>query len=200
MSLGIINARLDLVTLFLNNGSLKEDIINLLRRSYDSQRLVQKFSLGKGDADDLVSLLRTIDATKSIASILERQLPSSTQPNGKEVSQPLSSSSMRNMIDRLSLEEPSKLAARIAAAIDEDGLMQSHRIEDSESAEVVALAQSVLEKEGSSEDLNAMSQIIRSKGSTQTSIDPVISEETLWIMRKKYFFLHTFNSILTYTM
>ena len=193
MSIEIINGRLDLVTQFLNKNSLKEDTINLLRRSYDSQRLVQKFSLGKGDADDLVSLLRTIEATKGIASIMEKQLLPLQPPDERGASQPPSSNSLLSMSRRLSLDEPSKLASRIAAAIDEDGLLQSHRIEDSESAEVVGLAQSILEKEGTSEDLNAMSQIVRSKGTTQTSIDPAIGEDTPWIMRKKYVSSHAFH-------
>ena len=71
MSLQVINARLDVVTLLLRYRALREEIMSLLRRSYDSQRLVQKFSLGRGDADDLISLLRTIEATSAIASLLE---------------------------------------------------------------------------------------------------------------------------------
>lgn len=184
MSLQVINARLDVVTLFLKDRALREDIISLLRRSYDSQRLVQKFSMGRGDAEDLISLLRTIESTNRIASLLE------THSNLSEAGSETSSldqehrQSLRNLSCRLWLEGPKALAARIADAIDEDGLLESHRIEETENANIVSMAQEVLQKEGSLEDQAAMSRLSRSKVKQKASTDQEVEEEDAWVLRR----------------
>ena len=58
----VINERLDLVSIFIEDSELRENVTQLLKRSYDAQRLVQKFTLGRGDPDDLVCLSRAIEA------------------------------------------------------------------------------------------------------------------------------------------
>src|SRR6266480_1454651 len=55
-SLDEINDRLDLLTELLDYPILHQDVVLLLRQTFDSWRLVQKFSFGRGDADDLISL------------------------------------------------------------------------------------------------------------------------------------------------
>lgn len=184
MSLQVINARLDIVSVFLQDQALREEITDLLRRSYDSQRLVQKFSLGRGDADDLISLLKTIEATSAIASLLETH--STLSEAGPETGSlnrkhRLSLQSLRS---RLWLEEPKALAARIADAIDEDGLTESHRVEETEKADIISMAQEVLEKEGSSEDQAAMTHLSRSKVKQKPSTDQGGKEEDFWVLRK----------------
>ena len=184
MSLQVINARLDVVTLFFQDRALREEITNLLRRSYDSQRLVQKFSLGRGDADDLISLLRTIEVTSGIASLLEAH---STLPEAVSETDSFDRKhrqSLHNLGCRLWLEEPKALAARIANAIDEDGLTESHRIEESKKADIISMAQGVLEKEGSSEDQAAMTQLSRSKIKQKPSTDQESEEQDAWVLRK----------------
>lgn len=163
MSLEVINARLNLVSHLLHNRALKEDITNLLRRSYDSQRLVQKFSMGRGDADDLISLLHTIEATNGIATALEKHVSTVAPDLVSQKDDQYSRLSLQAMSRRLSLEGPDALAALIAASIDEDSLMQSHRSEETENADIVSLAQEVLQNEGSTEDQAAMSRVSRSK-------------------------------------
>ena len=184
MSLQVIDARLDIVTVFLQDRALREEITSLLRRSYDSQRLVQKFSLGRGDADDLISLLKTIETTSAIASLLETYSTlSEAGPENRSLNrkQWLSLQSLRS---RLRLEEPKALAARIADAIDEDGLTESHRIEETEKADIISMAQEVLEKEGSLEDQAAMTQLSRSKVKQKPSPEQEGKEEDVWVLRK----------------
>ena len=184
MSLQVINARLDVVTLFLRDQLLREELTTLLRRSYDSQRLVQKFSLGRGDADDLISLLRTIEATSAIADLLEKhstlhETDSETEPLDQKHRQ-----SLQNLKGRLWLEEPKALATRIAEAIDEDGLTESHRIEEAEKADMISMAQEVLEREGSSDDQAAMTQVSRSKLKQKSPAELEGEEKDAWILRK----------------
>lgn len=190
MSLQIINARLDLVSEFRDHQALREEITLLLGRSFDSQRLVQKFSMGRGDADDLISLLRTIEATKEVAGILEkRALATKPDPNPVDKSadsDPEISYPLYSLLSRLSLEGPNALGLRIAAAIDEDGLMQTHRIEESSNAEMASLARDILLDEGSTDDKEAMSKIVRTKPASKQSTEPASEEDETWVMRKRY--------------
>lgn len=148
----------------------------LLRRTHDSQRLVQKFSLGKGDADDLVALMRTIEATIDLVSIL---------PPHSSNDRLLAVRALSGLSGRLSIEKPKALASSIAAAIDEDGLMQSHRKEQSDNADIVTLAQDVLQSEGSVEDLQALSGVVRSKAGSKAIVDQELEDTETWIMRRK---------------
>ena len=185
MSLPIINARLDLVSEFLHDQAFREDITNLLRRTYDCQRLVQKFSMGRGDGDDMMSLLRTIEATNGIASLLEKHVSSSESNSSGGDKDHLPRHSLRALSSRLSIEGPSELASNIAAAIDEEGLMQSHRDEESNSASMVSMAQDVLQSEGSPEDQDALSRVIRSKVARKTPSEQESEEQDTWIMRRR---------------
>ena len=184
MSLQVINARLGVVTLLLRDRGLREEITSLLRRSYDSQRLVQKFSLGRGDADDLISLLRTIEATDGIASLLQTHGTLSEADFEIDSLDQKPQQSLQNLRSRLRLEEPKALAARITDAIDEDGLTESHRIDEIEKADMISMAQEVLEKEGSLEDQAAMTHLSRSKVKQKPSADQEGDEEEAWILRK----------------
>lgn len=184
MSLQLINARLDVVTLLLRDRTLREDVTGLLRRSYDSERLVQKFSLGRGDADDLLSLLRTIEVTSEIAGLLETQFILSEASSEKDSCDRNCRQSLQKLSGRLWLEEPKALAARIANAIDEDGLTESHRIEETKNADMVSMAQGVLDKEGSSEDQAAMTRLSRSKAKQKPSADQEGEEEDTWVLRR----------------
>ena len=187
MSLSVINARLDLVSLLLNNKAFREDIINMLRRTYDSQRLVQRFSIGRGDADDLVSLLRTIEATNGIANTLKDHV--SAPPVEVLLDKDLDHNhqlrhSLETLSARLSLDGPKRLASLIAASVDEDGLMESHRIQETEDADIVSMAQEVLQKEGSAEDQAAMSHVSRLKFKQKVTVEQDPEEKDNWILRR----------------
>lgn len=183
MSLDVINARLDLVSCFLGETSLKEAIVSLLKRSFDSQRLVQKFSMGRGDADDLVSLLRTIEATSEVAALLKTHaLPSKDERPGLADQ----GQCLQNLSFRLSLEGPNELAARISMSVDEEGLMESHRAEDAGGAELLTTAQEVLETEGSADDHMALSRISRARSKLKSPADQEAEEAEAesWILRR----------------
>ena len=113
-----INRRLDLVDTFLADPHLLADIIHHLRQTHDSQRLVQRFSLGRGDSDDLLSLARTIRETEKIlARLREQKHPS-----------------LDHMIARIVI--PERLCERIEGAIDEEGLVKQQRLEELETVEL----------------------------------------------------------------
>ncbi|KAK6526416.1 DNA mismatch repair ATPase msh1 [Orbilia ellipsospora] len=132
-SVKVINDRLNLVEHFINSPRLLEDIQHKLKLTHDSQRLVQKMSLGRGDADDLVALARTILATQDIVSALNAQLPKRSE----------SLAGMKNLMGRISAQ--GELATRILSSIDEQGLMLQHTIEDLKTAEITELADAVEE-------------------------------------------------------
>ena len=113
-----INRRLDLVDTFLGDSHLLADIIYHLRQTHDSQRLVQRFSLGRGDSDDLLSLSRTIRETEKILARLREQ----------------HHASLDHIVARIVI--PEKLCERIEGAIDEEALVKRQRMEELETAEL----------------------------------------------------------------
>lgn len=168
-SLEIIQGRQDLVACFINNEDLRDGIILLLRRSHDSQRLVQKFALGRGDADDLLGLAHTIQATEDIVRLLEGD---SSAPDEECLSA---------ICQRIKLEDPQKLAKRIKDAIDEDGIVLQHEVEDSEASQMVALAEEIAITEGSEEDIASLP---KGKKKRPTSIKEHYAEDReTWIMK-----------------
>jgi DNA mismatch repair ATPase MutS len=183
-SLQGINERLDLVSVFLENSDLRDNVIQLLKRSYDAQRLVQKFTLGRGDADDLICLARAIQASREIKMVL------SGQDNGRLDSLPHiqfteAKRSLAAMTGRLCLDGPTMLADRISAAIDEEGLLQKQRLEDDTAAEAAILAQEVAMSEGLPEEVEALPKKVRAKNSDQSkaSTEETTAPDT-WIMRR----------------
>ena len=109
-SLKLVNSRLDLVTCMLADVSLHEEVVSLLRCCHDSQRLVQKFSLGRGDPDDLLLLANTIAATENLVSMLKR-----TQATGNTIQEINKFECLTPMIARIQLDGPLVLAHRIRA-------------------------------------------------------------------------------------
>lgn len=177
-SLHIINQRLDLVSVLITNEQLRDSVVQLLKRSYDAQRLVQKFALGKGDPDDLICLSRAIEASKGVRQVLsdhERLLTSSSDAK----------LSLNSMISRLYLNGPISLAEKILSAIDEEGLLQKQRIDDSTAAEAAHLAQEVTLNEGTSSELEVLPKKIRTKNSDRAAAaDPESGSVDTWIMRR----------------
>lgn len=153
-SLETIRARQDLVEAFIRDDDLRDEVVLLLRRCHDSQRLVQKFAFGRGDADDMIALASTIHATQDIVSLLkshrngsQEEAPSGAGDNGAP-------QCFESLLSRITLDEPSKLATRIGTSIDEEGLVQQHRNEDSEASELAALAEDVVAAEEEGKEAN----------------------------------------------
>ncbi|KAF8469087.1 muts domain V [Kalaharituber pfeilii] len=129
-SLPAIEDRLDIVDFFYHNGPLREDIVALLRKTQDSQRLAQKFSIGKGTPDDLISLARTIEITRNILIRLKSEAQLGKVP------------SLHKVLSKIDI--PMDLAQTITSSIDEDGLILQQKIQEFETAELVALAEASL--------------------------------------------------------
>lgn len=153
-----INERLDLVTELLEHETLREDVVTLLTLTFDSWRLLQKFSFGRGDADDLVSLARTIRLTGEIRDVLDAH---ATNDLSVGTATELSNTAMLILGRSLELEKPSKLADRILDSIDEDKLSEQHKLEDDHVAAVVDLAEGVLSSEG--EELKGIPKTIKGR-------------------------------------
>ncbi|KAH7172203.1 muts domain V-domain-containing protein [Fusarium sp. MPI-SDFR-AT-0072] len=171
-SLELITSRQDLVTRFIDDVNLSDSVILLLRRSHDSQRLVQKFTLGRGDADDLLDLASTIDATKDIVNLLKKANAASRESEHH---------CLTSLISRISLTQPLKLSQRIRDAIDEEGIELQHEVQDSEASQMLALAENVVSNEGSQDDAASLP---KGKRKRPVSIRDYYAEENgAWIMR-----------------
>lgn len=180
MNLDEINDRLDLVTELLEYPELRQDLMVLLRQTFDSWRLVQKFSYGRGDADDLISLSRTIQLTQTIAEKLEDHMSSSQEQTADSPNQD-TQGSFTKFRHQLSLEAPIKLSQHILDAIDEDMLSEQHRLEDSEAAAIVELAEKVLSDAGEDSALKGVPKSVKTSKGKDSGDNPL---EDVWIMQR----------------
>jgi DNA mismatch repair ATPase MutS len=172
----------------LENSVLRQELVTLLRRTFDSLRLVQKFSFGRGDADDLLSLSRTIQITSHIAAMLENHISSMAANHANHLEGTISLARLgrgqdciRNLLSRLQLEGPNAVSERVLEAIDEEMLDIQHRIEDNEAAAMVELAEEVLSDAGEEQKLERVPKNVKkavASNSKETFGDDV------WIMRR----------------
>lgn len=179
----VINDRLDLVSAFVRDEELRDSVTLLLKRSYDAQRLVQKFTLGRGDPDDLICLSRAIEASKAIRRVLAGKNGASDDASPPESIS--SKHTLAAMVDRLQLDGPSILASQIIDAIDEEGLLQKQRVEDDTAAEAATLAQEVTINEGMESELEELPRKVKNKSNDRTGKegDESVVADT-WIMRR----------------
>ncbi|KAI0459393.1 muts domain V [Xylaria acuta] len=192
--LDTIQARQDLVEYFIRNEDRRDEIIILLRRSHDSQRLVQKFAFGRGDADDLISLANTIRAVQDIFNILtnttesgridpiEPYEASEKNPDVDVGSSTQPASCFESMLSRIKLEDPVKLAERIRKSIDEEGLVQQHENENSRANELLSLAEEVVAVEGTQGDAASLPK--GSKRKKPTSLRDHYSDDIMTFVMK----------------
>jgi DNA mismatch repair ATPase MutS len=179
MSLSVINERLDQVSELLEHEQLCEEIMSALQRTTDVLRLLQRFSIGRGDADDLLALAKTVRIVGQIVALMNDHVPEhqelvNTSTNAS------SSSSLRLLVDRLDLDGPSKLASRILDAIDEDGLSQQHLAEEAEAVGIAELAEPIIETEDSRDKPAKRG---KSDGKKNT-VGADLNSGEFWIMRK----------------
>jgi DNA mismatch repair ATPase MutS len=189
MSLSTINDRLDLVEEMIDYPQLRQSIIGLLGQTFDSLRLVTKFTVGRGDADDLMELSKTIFTTSEIVNTIREH---STSRKSIPVDQEAATTELRRrnclpaLEKRFELGQPLELAQHIQEAIDEEGLSEYHRIENDEAAEMVDIAQDVLGREAGEEDLKPLPKKVQPK---PHMIAPSVKSATdgrddIWIMRR----------------
>jgi DNA mismatch repair ATPase MutS len=178
------------VSRFLDDQDLRANIVQLLRQCNDSQRLVQKFSLGRGDPEDLIALSRTIEATQSIVAILGGILKDdhTALPADHYVKQPLSDgiTCIGELLRRLSLDGPAALASQISKTIDEEGLMRKQRIEESKAADAMAAAQEAMDTGTVGEEKMVILKKGVFKDELNGSRDGGTEFEGVWVMRKRY--------------
>jgi DNA mismatch repair ATPase MutS len=195
-ALPIINGRLDLVEYMLADELLRKRIADLLRKSADAKRILQRFSLGRGDAEDLIALRRTVSITKQIASILAGQQQDLTggslrstaaddaQAPGFGSAQRVLSS-VAAVVGRFHLDGPLALADHIAAAIDEQGLETMHHTEEVEAAAVAEDA----EADGSlaAQGLTAAPIDDRQRTDLKSSTirSPDADTQDVWVMKRR---------------
>jgi len=188
LSLSTINYRLDLVEEMIEHPQLRQDVITQLGNTFDSVRLVTKFTVGRGDADDLMELSRTIFTTDDIVNNLKEHSVSRNAIPIDAHNQTVETrrrQCLAMLQKRFELGPPLQLASRIQDAIDEDGLSEYHRREDDQAAEMEELAQDVLEREAGEEDLKEMPKRIQPRPRT---IAPSFKSATdgrddVWIMK-----------------
>lgn len=158
-------------------------MVRLLQKSHDSQRIVQKFSLGRGDADDLIALARTIEVTRGILKLLSN----SQTYNNKADSTSSHRESMEALLQKLNI--PSSLAKRITESIDEEGLMQRQRMEESEKAEMAQLARAAI---GLGEEAEETKPQTKASRTTKTVKGHRIlaqkdaEKQQAWVMQKRF--------------
>ncbi|KAI9668841.1 MAG: DNA mismatch repair ATPase msh1 [Alyxoria varia] len=172
MSLDVINDRLDLVEQLMADEQLCSEVRDLLKRTSDTQRLVQKFSFGRGIADDLLRLSQTISVTSQVAHILrESVMKGSVQ--------------LRKLVDRFQDEGPRELSERIVGAIDQDGLMKQQRSQQVEAAEVAGQAKEVMGNDAESEEVGALFKRLKSKRFDKPAdAEERTQTDDIWIMRR----------------
>lgn len=171
-SLDFISDRQDLVDRFIAAEDLRDSIVMLLRKSHDSQRLVQRFALGRGDADDLLALSNTILAAQDIVLLMQDAKPA-TQGSNPDCLSPL--------ISRFDLTQPLKLARRIKSAIDEESIFYHHEAAESEASQMMALAEEIVALEGTQKDATALP---KPKKKRPPSIREYYGEDNdVWIMK-----------------
>jgi DNA mismatch repair ATPase MutS len=166
MSLSTVNDRLDLVEEMIQYPQLRQDVVLLLEQTFDSLRLVTKFTYARGDADDLMKLSKTIFTTSSIVDTLREHAKLRDAIPVDSTTAALEARRRQRVFmleRRFDLKTPLELAQRIQHAIDEEGLSEYHRIEDEEASEMSDLAQDVLGREAGEEDLKNMPKRIQPK-------------------------------------
>ncbi|KAI7507192.1 muts domain V [Hortaea werneckii] len=177
MSLTVINRRLDLAQELLNHDALREDVVALLRRTADTLRLLQRFSIGKGDADDLLSLARTVDVTVRLAKLLQDHIEAQRSQNDGGVDFGF----LRDIVDRLDTKSPSVISKRITDAIDEDGLNRQHVAELQERSDAEESAEEAI---AAGEDTQKTAKSSRRTSKKRATAEEIMAEET-WIMRRR---------------
>jgi len=180
MSLSIINNRLDLVEEMLNSDALREDVVALLGRTSDTLRLLQRFSIGKGDADDLLGLARTVDVVGELSGLLHDHIIAhqNTHPGASETGRELTY--LWEILGRLDLEGPAKVARDIQYAIDEESFDRRQAAEVEAQSEAEEMTEEVVSADIAGEDPPKLAR--RRSKARAAAADSGCGE--IWIMRR----------------
>lgn len=171
MSLPVINERLDLVQSFLKDERLLHEITGLLKRTSDTLRIVQKFSLGRGDADNLLNLANTIHLTRNLGDLLQSS-PGSVN------------ACIEGLLARFQWDGPARLADRISRSIDQDGLILNQRKHDLEEAEAAGLARDALAADLDDSDSPGLDTLSKRVSKIPENASDTLPDGEIWIMRR----------------
>ena len=180
MSLSVINNRLDLVQEMLGYAELREEVTALLRRTSDTLRLLQRFSIGKGDADDLLGLARTVDVMEEMARLLHQHIIARQDADHNDA---VELDFLRDILGRLDLVGPGKVAKAIITAIDEEGLNRQHTAEMEDREEAEEMRDEVESADVLGEKVPRLARRA-SKSKTAPPSANETSAEDIWIMRR----------------
>lgn len=137
MSISTINERLDLVEETLEHRDLRDTIVAMLERTFDTPRLVQKFSLGRGDADDLLGVSKTIEIMEELSNELIKHVSSSPHQSRLK--------SVISEIEAIEFDKLKKLCKRIQNSIDEEGLSKQQIAQQDRADELTDYAEQVVD-------------------------------------------------------
>lgn len=191
LSLPIINDRLDLVQELRYQDTIRESVQNLLHSTFDTFRLLQRFSIGKGDADDMLGLAKTIAVMQQTSDLLHDHILSSQasempdQMVEQTASGPLTElTCFWNLLQRFDLIGPVKVANSIMATIDEEGLSRKHQAEVEQSTESEEMAEEVESADAAGKEPPKLARRASKQAATASNQNPSNGEQDIWIMRK----------------
>ncbi|KAK4550247.1 hypothetical protein LTR36_003214 [Oleoguttula mirabilis] len=184
MSLSVINNRLDLVQEMVGQDAFCEDVVALLRRTSDTLRLLQRFSIGKGDADDLLSLAKTVDVMGRLSEVLHDHIVAHQDgvvEQEEDVDlEPPELGFLWDILGRLDLQGPARVSKSIQHAIDEDGLDRRHVAEAEDQAEAEEMTDEVVSADTAGEKGPRLA-----KRASKTKVTTAESgPEEIWVMRR----------------
>lgn len=191
LSLTVINDRLDLVQELRYRDVLREHVQALLRKTFDTCRLLQRFTIGRGDADDMLGLAKTIAVMQQTVDILRDHADShttsstATTPSSGTSPGPLTDlSCLQKLVDRFDLIGPMKISINIQETIDEEGLSRKHQAEVEQSADAGMMAEEVESADAAGEEPPKLARRASRKTTTASTATIGSSEQDIWIMRK----------------
>ena len=154
----VIEHRLDLVSAFISTPELHTAVVVQLRSLFDISRIVQKFSLNRGDAEEMLCLANTFLRMKEILRNLEPHSQKDTA-EGR---------ALKRLIAQVVIDGPEQMTEEIRSSIDEQGLISFLTRDEAESQE----------EETGSDDDNEFVQ-----ASTKINLDKNGRQDP-WIMRR----------------
>jgi DNA mismatch repair ATPase MutS len=192
LSLTTINDRLDLVQELRYRDVLREHVQALLRKTSDTCRLLQRFSIGKGDADDMLGLAKTIVVMQQMTELLHDHILASQASDlslleeEQKTSGPLIElTCFWNMLERFDLIGPMQAANSILSTIDEEGLSRKHQAEVEESAESEQMAEDIEVADASGAAPPKLARRASKQTAASSAFNTGNTEQDIWIMRKQ---------------
>jgi DNA mismatch repair ATPase MutS len=190
LSLSVINSRLDLVQELLYQEALREHVRAVLRKTSDTLRLLQRFTINKGDADDMLSLAGTITQMQQISNVLHDHIVANQDRElGELPEEPLKApltelTCLWDVLGRFDLIGPLKVAKAIQSTIDEVSLSQQHAVEDEQALASEEMADEVIAADASDLKPPSLARRAAKAASRASSSDSSQGEQDIWTIRK----------------